>query len=134
MSESTKVWIPLRKASKGWGLVRRLEPALGSGLPDVFYCLAGVCGFIELKYLKKWPVRDTTGTTLGVTAAQRLWLGGLAKAGGRSFVLVRIEEEWLLIPAYAGLDKATREEWCMRALIHTTGGMDWDRLMDILTH
>ena len=134
MAESRKVWIPLRKAAKGRGLFKRLEPSLGSGLPDVFYCLKGVCGFIELKHLNQWPVRESTETTLGINAAQRLWLGDLAGNGGRAFVFVKIGQEWLLAPAYAGLGKATKEKWSLRSLIHTTGDMDWDRLMDILTH
>lgn len=134
MSESRRVWKPLRKAIKGRGLLKRLEPSLGSGLPDVFYCLQGISGFIELKYLHHWPVWETTGTTLGITAGQKLWLGDLADNGGKGFVFAKIGKEWLLVPAYAGLDKATREEWSQRSLIHITGPMDWDRLMDILTH
>ena len=79
-------------------------------------------------------MREDTKTTQGINAAQRLWLGDLADNGGRAFVFAKIGQEWLLVPAYAGLDKTTKEEWSLRSLIHITGSMDWDRLMDILTH
>lgn len=84
--------------------------------------------------MHKWPALESTKTTLGIRRTQKIWLEQHLVNGGKSFVFVRVGEEWLLIPVYAGLDKATRKEWESRALIHTANGMDWDRLMDILSH
>lgn len=134
MAESKKVWKPLRRALKRTLLLKRLENKLGSGLPDVFYCSKGVSGFLELKHLKGWPVREETTTALGISAAQKLWLWELHDAGGKGFVFVRIGEEWLLIPVCAGLGEATRAEWMSRAILQCEGDMVWHKLLEILLH
>lgn len=64
------------------------------GTPDVNY--AG--GWIELKATERWPVNRKTIVKLDhdLTPQQRIWLVKRWQAGGRAFVLLTIEGDWLL--------------------------------------
>ena len=51
-----------------WTLVRnnlpvkmwRVENKVMKGMPDVHYLINGKSGWVELKYLNKWPKKDLT--------------------------------------------------------------------------
>lgn len=64
MAESS-LWSYLKKGMKRyWSHVIRVECMLNKGVADVSYYLNGN-GWIELKEVKKLPVRATTGIKLG---------------------------------------------------------------------
>jgi len=68
------------------------NPAL-PGTPDVNY----IEGWIELKWLREWPVRPRTIVPFKhFTPQQRIWQIQRRLAGGRSWVLVQCKREWLL--------------------------------------
>lgn len=70
------------------------NPAL-PGTPDV--CCTK--GWIELKVLKKWPSRSAGGIVRvpHLTAVQRIWHHHWTSKGGRSFLLLMIDTDILLI-------------------------------------
>lgn len=92
-SEST-MWEALR------GLIRTLDPIriedkLGLGVPDVNFTR----GWIELKYMHEWPVREGTEVKIDhFTPEQRAWiLRRTSRPGGRVYLILKVGEfDWLL--------------------------------------
>lgn len=71
-----------------------VENALGSGTPDVYCTL----GWIELKSLREWPVREKSPVRLPhFTAMQKHWLSKECACGGKAWLLIKIAREWVLI-------------------------------------
>ena len=82
MSEKA-MWKALRPLMVGLDPVR-IENAVEAGTPDVNY----VGGWIELKYLPKWPARATTPIKIAhYTKEQRVFAKRRNAAGGRVFFL-----------------------------------------------
>lgn len=60
------LWKTFKANLSPFGKVKRLEDSLEAGTPDVIYTLANmrdrrrVMGWVELKQLPAWPVRDST--------------------------------------------------------------------------
>ncbi len=79
--------------------VVRIEDALARGVPDVEGCVSGLQFWCELKSIPRFPFR--TQTVIAVphfTIEQREFLRLRHLAGGRAFLLLRVQEErlWLL--------------------------------------
>lgn len=92
MKPEQRLWLALRKVLRGRGHFERVENMVGSGLPDVNYCIASVEGWIELKSVEAWPVRVTTPVQIDhYTDQQRRWALHRTMVGGRVFWLVRSE-------------------------------------------
>jgi hypothetical protein len=69
----------------------RVENKVMKGMPDVHYIKNGKSGWLELKYLDKWPKkRITTGLMLN----QALWLYEYSKNKGSCWILVRVERDF----------------------------------------
>lgn len=65
------------------------------GTPDVAY----LHGWIELKVLRTWPKRaDGIVRMPHFVARQRVWHFNWHRHGGISFILIKIEDDILLIP------------------------------------
>lgn len=88
------------------------------GVPDLSFSVNGVCGWIELKYLEKPPVREKTilrfckGQDMS-WKHQRLWLANRGRAGANCFVVARVADEVLVFwweTAIQYLDKCTWSE------------------------
>jgi len=97
MTEST-FWSSARKHLAPYGRFVRIEDRTGaSGVPDVYYCIRGKQGWIELKHIDEPPTRITS--TLRVkhlTLDQVTWLNDEAKAGGRAWVLLQVGRAYIL--------------------------------------
>jgi len=93
-SQESSLWKALRDgmaakfAPLRWHATRH-EDALAAGIPDVSFGLDGVQGWIELKVVAKWPSRGALRVR-HLTREQVLWLRARARAGGRTFLLLRI--------------------------------------------
>lgn len=86
------MWDDLRPLLAGLDPVR-IENLVGTGTPDVNYTE----GWIELKYVARWPPRGGPLRIDHFTTEQRAWHIRRRKAGGKSYVLVKIGQmEWLL--------------------------------------
>lgn len=98
MASEDALWRCLHRKLSGPGRhLVRIENEVGCGDPDVNYCLHGSEGWIELKHLRRWPVRASTVVRLPhFTQQQRGWLRARSEAGGRVFLLLQVEREYLL--------------------------------------
>jgi hypothetical protein len=85
-----------------WDDADRHEDKLNLGVADVSFCLGGRHGWMELKQLDAWPVRDATPVRMPhFTAEQRLWLRRKGIAAGNTWLLMNVRDargEWLLFP------------------------------------
>lgn len=71
-----------------------IENSIDAGTPDV-NCIAG---WIELKQLPAWPVRELTPVRVPTfVPEQRMWLRKRCEHGGSAWVLLRVNREWLLL-------------------------------------
>lgn len=127
-AESALVWSPLQHNMPGvW---ERIETRTKRGVPDCHYLIKGKTGWLELKYLPKWPARDTTQTTLGLMPLQVHWQNRWAAHKGRCHVLVRVggaRGGWLLVPGARVVRKDTEVGWLNRAQ-YWWGVMNFEQL------
>lgn len=87
----------------------RVENRVGPGTPDVNY----VEGWLELKELDGWPPQGRPVLVPHFRPEQRIWLDRRASRLGRVHLLLKVEQDWLLLPGEAAsrlLGRATREE------------------------
>jgi hypothetical protein len=102
------------------------------GTPDVNY----IEGWIELKWLRSWPVgADTVVRIEHFTPQQRVWHFRRRRAGGQSWFLLRCKREWLLLDgAVAALVvcHATRAQLIERAELYFSTGLEVPTLVDCL--
>ena len=82
--------------------VQRFEDKLSPGIPDTVACLDGVDVWLEGKFVKELPARQETLVRFGSKdeprlAHQRNWHRAYQKAGGLSFIWVRVRDRaWYL--------------------------------------
>lgn len=92
-------------------------------------------GWIELKHVDKWPVRGGALQIPHFTPQQRLWLTKRWRFGGRAYMLLRVGQEWLLLPgdcAAAMIGKAVRHEIEQAATLVCENGLEPERLKELL--
>ena len=110
-----------------------VENMVRAGVPDVAYTL----GWIELKWARAWPVRDTTPFKVDHwTRAQQRWHMRQWDCGGTSFVLLQVRQEWLLLTGpnaveYLGL--VPRQNLIDRTILYWDKGMKWAQLRQFLS-
>lgn len=104
------------------------NPAL-PGTPDVNY----VEGWLELKWLRVWPVNASTVVALPhYTAQQRVWHINRRRAGGRSWLLLQCKREWLLLDgavAALHLGTSTKAQLIQLATKYWSKGIDGEELI-----
>jgi hypothetical protein len=110
LSEATLVWRCIREAC-GRDYWKRIENRLEAGFPDSVFCFPdGRTGFVEFKYKEDWPIRASTTTDLGLSKEQIVELKKIWKRGGRSYLLARINNDFLLVRG-EDVGKHTRQHW-----------------------
>ena len=80
--------------------LERIENMAGVGTPDVFYCIDGVMGWIEMKSPiepKRKTSRLLTKHTHQLLQSQKNWFLSLRNAGGKGWILISTDRRWLLI-------------------------------------
>lgn len=86
------------------------------GTPDINY----IEGWLELKFLPKWPIRPETIVRLkSWTPKQRIWHFKRTKCGGKSFVLLQVGTDYLLFQgatAAFSLGKTSKEQMLFLAI------------------
>ena len=95
-------------------LLTRIESSSGNGVPDVTYTTETGHHWLELKYIKEWPKRESTLVKLPLRPEQKLWINTRGSLGGDVRVLVRIENEFFLVShheIYELCEGKTRAEW-----------------------
>ena len=104
MSEGA-LWATARGWLRPFGKLERIENAIGMGLPDVTFALRSPSkrtgsGWIELKHRVDWPYRGHTPLYLPhFTKHQADWLRDWHGAGGRAYLLMQIERDYILLNA-----------------------------------
>lgn len=78
MKPEARMWKLVREKVAGWGHFVRIENEVGSGQPDVNWCVDGQEGWWELKV---WP-RELEGSQVRWEAARR-------EAGGTALLMVK---------------------------------------------
>lgn len=130
-------WATVRKHLGPHGHLVRIEDLLAEGVPDVNYCINGAEGWLELKWVEKWPVRETTPLRIPhYTKAQRLWHYMRGSAGGRMFIMVKVDNEYFVFHwqwAYKNLGLTTRTEMETFALVHSVFKFPTELVIDCLT-
>jgi hypothetical protein len=100
-SKITKALAPLHAIA--------VENPVLPGTPDVNY----IEGWVELKWLRSWPVQGGIVRIPHFTPQQRVWHYRRRRAGGQAWFLLQCKREWLLLDgAVAALviNRSTREE------------------------
>lgn len=115
------MWARLRPLMRGLD-PQRIENKLDKGVPDVNY----IHGWIELKQIADWPVRDTTIVDVDVRTEQRVWLNRRSHMNGRVFLLLHVvaPDQWLLFEgrvAAAMVGKTLRRHLNAVAIFNCTG-------------
>ena len=107
------------------------NPAL-PGTPDINY----IDGFIECKWLRAWPVRDSTVVALDhYTPQQKLFIRKRHIKGGRVFLLLQCRREWLLFkyPMTKLVGAMTREELIAGAYKYWPNGLNEEEFINVCT-
>lgn len=91
MSE-TRLWQKLKHAL-GDHHAQRHENKFPPGIPDVHYVINDVAGWIELKYRDAYPRRSPLKI---LDPLQYIWHTKYQKAGGKSFTLIQVEDDYFL--------------------------------------
>ena len=121
------------------GHIERVENMVNVGTPDVNYVLDGCEGWVELKCIPAWPVRsDTLVRVPHYTPEQRIWHRERKAAGGKVFVLLRVDstKEYLLFDAGAAANKLgylNKEQTINLALVHARGKFPVSALLSTFT-
>lgn len=140
MSERN-LWIRVRRHIGSAGHFERIENGVSTGTPDVSFCVGGVEGFIELKFVSGYPRRG--GTRLlgerGLRKEQVAWAIQRCRAGGRVFALIGVgmdiylvrlsEDNVRLINDWTPMDIAEQSTFfhCI------ADALPWPMLVDALT-
>lgn len=98
MKPEQRMWTALNNAIGPLWHAQRHEDLVAKGLPDVSFGLAQVQGWIELKYLERWPNELRLAVKIRhFTPMQKVWLLVRGRTGGRCWLLLKVgEREWLL--------------------------------------
>lgn len=111
-----------------------IENKIGAGTPDVNFSVAG--GWIELKWLRHWPKRESTPVRIEhFTQVQRIWLKRRWDRAGDAWLLLQVRREWLLFTgriAAEYIGSCTREELYEVARARWSAGLIGKELMECL--
>jgi hypothetical protein len=131
----TKLWEKIRPHLLLWGEADRVENAIGSGMSDVFYDIAGKCGWIETKLEKNG--------LLYFEKFQPNWMAKHVRQGARVFVITMDREETIKIyPAGVILQqpRVPYDKWTTVNVTNVTPSMampapyrSWKSVKEILT-
>lgn len=99
MSEAN-LWKRIRENCGTRGHFSRIEFNPTEGYPDTSYCIHGIEGHAELKWIEKIPAREETRCfgEHGVRPAQVAWIHHRTKHGGRVFIVGGIGAMLVVVP------------------------------------
>ena len=124
-----QIWQTIRSKLNDF-FIQRIETSIERGIPDVHYCVQGVSGWLEGKYLKS-PKRENTKLKLKLSIEQIAWHKSYSYLGGSVYLIVKKDKKIYLFDSDDGEALAkgvTREDWEKKAL-----AKDWDKIRIILS-
>ncbi len=120
----------------------RIESSSGNGVPDVTFAIPsnipgikGTQGFLELKYIPKWPVKASTLVKLPLRAEQKLWISNRGKVAGNVWVLCRIDNDFFLFNDIQALHASEGRDvrwWFTSNFLYCCKHLDFKALLNIL--
>ena len=128
-----------------WTLVRnnlplkmwRVENKVMKGMPDVHYLTNGNSGWVELKYLNKWPKKRFNS---GVKLNQVFWAKEYIKRKGKSWILIRIDRDFTALVngehAMELYNRPSKTDFFEMCCFYKKGNMtksDWHELAEHIT-
>lgn len=137
MTESS-LWKYIRNGLIGKCHITRIESSAGNGVPDVTLGLPGKTIWIELKYTKEWPKRDTTKVKLPLRPEQKHWIKQRGMISGNVWVMWRIHDEFYLIPWSKCTELtevgAERDDLVLSCYLYSKNRIDFEELESVLNH
>lgn len=132
MSTESTLWRYLKTGMTGKWLATRIESCAGNGVPDVAYTVKNKHGWMELKYIKEWPKRESTKIKLPLRPEQKLWIATRGKLADGVWVMCKIDNDYYLLDyelAILACDGWTRSEWDMLSNLNWENGINFDELL-----
>lgn len=115
-----------------WGLDPiSVENRVGPGTPDVNF----IEGWMELKWLRRWPVTDSVVSVRHFTKQQRVWALRRWRRGGNVWIMLQVGHEWLLFDGCTGanvLGLAKRDDLVKFSRKHWRNGLIDSELRDVV--
>jgi len=124
-----QIWQTIRSKLNDF-FIQRIETSIERGIPDVHYCVDGVSGWLEGKYLRS-PKREKTKLKLKLSIEQIAWHKSYSYNGGLVYLIVKKDREIFLFNSSDGEALAkgvTQEEWIKMSL-----AKDWNTIRIILS-
>ena len=135
MNESG-VWQTLKNGMVGKWHVSRIESSAGNGIPDLTFGISAKQGWVELKYIPEWPVREGTKLKLPLRPEQKHWIKARGSLSGDVWVFVRVMDTFFLLSWFKALDAAeegwTGREWLTKSNLWWEKRVDFGELLDAL--
>ncbi|AAT69507.1 gp31 [Alphaproteobacteria phage PhiJL001] len=126
MSEAGFWSSSVKPALFGWDPIR-IETPDRDGTPDVNH----IHGWLELKQVDSWPVREDTPLRVEhYTPQQRVWHKRRCLAGGRCQVLIKVKNDILLLNGRVASDvlgHLSRGDLIKHAVGHWTTRQKWKK-------
>jgi len=124
-----QIWQTIRSKLNDF-FIQRIETSIERGIPDVHYCVDGVSGWLEGKYLRS-PKREKTKLKLKLSIEQIAWHKSYSYNGGLVYLIVKKDKQIYLFDSNDGEALAkgvSRDDWEKMAL-----AKDWDQIKIILS-
>jgi hypothetical protein len=124
-----QIWQTIRSKLNDF-FIQRIETSIERGIPDVHYCVDGVSGWLEGKYLQS-PKRENTKLKLKLSIEQMAWHKSYKHNGGLVYLIVKKDKQIYLFDSNDGEDLAkgvTRDDWEKMAL-----AKDWNTIRIFLS-
>jgi hypothetical protein len=92
--------------------LKRVENSMDTGTPDVFYTSKNNEGWIELKYIKKFPVRLNTTIKVPFRAGQYAWVKRRLRLNNKTtnVLVIQIENTLFVFKDHSIQEEYTRKE------------------------
>ncbi len=98
------IWKQIRDKLPNY-FIQRIETQVERGIPDVHFCVNGISGWIEGKYLET-PKRENTKLKLKLTVEQIAWHKTYIHYGGLVYIIVKKNKEIYLFHGRDGEELA----------------------------
>lgn len=138
----TSLWQYIKKGLENRWHATRLESSAGNGVPDITYGIPGehgglgLNGFLELKYIPKWPIKPETKVKLPLRPEQKLWIKTRGSVAGNVWVLCRIEDDFFLLDDVLSIlacEGWTINEWIKKShYLYNNRRLDFKALFKVL--
>ena len=124
-----QIWQTIRSKLNDF-FIHRIETSIERGIPDVHYCVDGVSGWLEGKYLQS-PKREKTKLKLKLSIEQIAWHKSYSHNGGLVYLIVKKDKQIYLFDSNDGEALAkgvSRDDWEKMAL-----AKDWNTIRIFLS-